>query len=318
MKKREVTFNKLIDRLSNQLPFIQRTEFRIIMLVLGIITMLTLVVLLIVDIIPSEVEYAAGTGHYINVAGCGLSPAPGCALQARCNYSSGECTTQAGEYMFLWKCGGEVPDCREVQVAYNQTGTLDVNDENLCGGSVQLDVFNHNCRPFGEPYGGWTCDGNDLIDYMTWYWDSCDAPTPTPNITITPTPEPTPAVCDVSQIDLQFRIDCPSTDVNDTMCGGAISGATPIDSVWYQGSDITMHVANSNFVEIVDVRCVLDPTTNPKTLFSQGYVQVSIDNSPNPDQVIGTYSINAQNLDWNGIYAEYGDNIYKFKCVLTP
>ena len=117
-----------------------------------------------------------------------------------CIPDEGSCSTSNNWWVYKYicdgkpsdsKCGGGVAQAELLSKVQN--GQLKVDGNNVsCGKTVQLDVFDEECDPNGEP---WKCDvdhdgdGNlsddekDNKDFMVWYSGDCPEPTATPTVT---------------------------------------------------------------------------------------------------------------------------------------
>ncbi len=124
---------------------------------------------------PDEGEAATGQG-FTNCCGSGFSCTGGSTCGRGC---SG--TSCSGSYVFRYVCDGRQTECRS-----NESGpSTNASALDSCGKTVQVDVFNKNCRAGG----GWSCGAGDLLDYIVYYNGDCDNPPPPP-------PPPPPPVCD--------------------------------------------------------------------------------------------------------------------------
>ena len=134
-----------------------------------------------------------GSGIYTNLCGSGTDASfHNCS--GACSTENGSCATN-GPFVVRFTCNGSVTDCRENEQPFSNSYSL---DRAACNTTVQIDVFDQNCRASG----GWDCGDGSLKDYLVWYSGSCGVvhlppPTPTPIPTPklpTPTITPTPTV----------------------------------------------------------------------------------------------------------------------------
>lgn len=104
-----------------------------------------------------------------------------------CNTGSGSCSG-SGNRVVKFTCEGRSAECRQNESAFAQSYSL---AGTTCGQTVQIDVFNKNCRPAGT----WVCNDADLQDYFVWYSGDCQSPSPTttpmPTSSVKPTTTPT-------------------------------------------------------------------------------------------------------------------------------
>ncbi len=132
-----------------------------------------------------------GSGTYTNLCGTGLA-ATADTCTAGCNTSVGSCYS-TNHFVTKFTCSGRVTECRSNEQPFSTSYTL---ANTACGKTVQIDVFNKNCRANGD----WSCNQNsDLKDYIVWYSGDCSTPTPTPTPTPSPSASPSPSpiiVCD--------------------------------------------------------------------------------------------------------------------------
>ncbi|MDO8638751.1 MAG: hypothetical protein Q7R43_04185 [Candidatus Daviesbacteria bacterium] len=145
-------------------------------------------------------------GFYTNLNGSGTSASSH--TRNGCDENTGNCS---GTAVYRFQCDGNTTDCRS-----NESGPT--SSQSLgnpgCGKTVQLDVFDHNCRA----NGGWDCGIPQ--DYMTWYSGDCVAPTavptqaPIPTVvpTVAPTVMPTniPTVAPTSAPRVGNQVSCPA------------------------------------------------------------------------------------------------------------
>lgn len=123
-------------------------------------------------------------GEYTNLNGSGTAAT--FHIRNGCDENSGFCF---GNAVYRFQCDGRTTDCRSNESF--STGQSLGNPG--CDKTVQLDVFDHNCRQ----NGGWDCGIPQ--DYMVWYSGACvvptATPTPTPPVFVpTATPTPTPII----------------------------------------------------------------------------------------------------------------------------
>ncbi len=126
-----------------------------------------------------------GNGQYTNLCGTGFA-ATADTCNKGCSTSLGSCTS-ANPFVVKWTCDGRHNECRSHESAWTTSHSL---SGTACGKTVQIDVFDKNCRASG----GWDCQDSNLKDYMVWYSGDCPiaTPTTTPKPTKTPTPTITP------------------------------------------------------------------------------------------------------------------------------
>lgn len=117
---------------------------------------------------PAFAGMAYNGGEYINLAGSGTNA--NSHTGQYCTPGSGSCQ---GPSVVKFTCDGRNPDCRSGESGFSSSQSL---GNPGCGKSVQLDVFNKNCRLSN---GGWD-DSCQLLDYMVWYSGDCPAPQPPP------------------------------------------------------------------------------------------------------------------------------------------
>lgn len=145
-------------------------------------------------------------GTYINLCGSGTT-ADNHTCRQGCNTSTGICSA-TGNVVVKFTCDGRVTDCRQNESSFASSQSI---GSVSCGKTVQIDVFNKDCRS----QGGWGCGDQDLKDYMVWYSGDCQAqptpqtsvinrflpflkpeasptPNPTPTLSTTPAPSPSP------------------------------------------------------------------------------------------------------------------------------
>ncbi len=107
-----------------------------------------------------------------------------------CGYASGQCpqngsgstcgrgcvgTTCSGVAVFKYVCDGRVGECRSNESGPTSSASVSGTS---CGKTVQLDVFNKNCRDGGA--GSWSCTNSNLLDFIVYYTGDCDTPPPPP------------------------------------------------------------------------------------------------------------------------------------------
>lgn len=137
--------------------------------------------------IPARTNAAVsyGTGTYTNLCGTGPN-ATANACNRGCNTATGTCTS-AETRVTRFTCNGRLTECRSNEApfatSYGVSGVA-------CNQTVQVDVYDKNCRPNGT----WLCKPADLVDYMVWYSGPCTSTTPTPTVPATQTPTVTPTV----------------------------------------------------------------------------------------------------------------------------
>lgn len=160
-----------------------------------------------------------GSGTYTNLCGSDYN-ATFHSCSGECNPSTGSCASKTGNTVVKYTCDGRRTECRDNESAFSTYHSL---SGVACGKTVQIDVFNKNCRD-GE--GNWTCGNNSLTDYIVWYSGDCSTTTPS-------NPLPQSSCQDYQPIDTQFRQ----------------SGT----SVWVGGSTITANTYQPG--SRIDVNC---------------------------------------------------------------
>ncbi len=140
-------------------------------------------------------------GSYTNLCGSGTQANQN-TCDRGCNTETGSCSAN-DKFVVKYTCDGKLPECNQRESSFAKNQSL---GNPGCGKTVQINVFNKTCRSRGQ----WSCNQDNLQDYMVWYSGDCPAgggsifdrffprrsptPTPTPNPTPTPmvTPSPTP------------------------------------------------------------------------------------------------------------------------------
>lgn len=118
---------------------------------------------------PFAVSAQAQSLEQINIGG-----------DQRC--SNGSCEVGSGEFPFRFECDGRVADCRQNESYSSSVGGAS------CGKSVQIDVFNKDCRPTKNAGDPWLCGGTEtggpldgnIQRYATWYTGDCPGGTTPP------------------------------------------------------------------------------------------------------------------------------------------
>lgn len=131
---------------------------------------------------PSGDTNSVMNGKYKNIYGnvivedCVPSPdndyCKGKHVGNHCDLETGVCS--GGNDVWLWKfvCDGETTDCRSNRVnSSNPQDGQSLTEGVTCGQTVQIDVFNKQCD---EDPNNWSCNGENLIDYIVWYSGDCD------------------------------------------------------------------------------------------------------------------------------------------------
>lgn len=134
-----------------------------------------------------------GSGTYTNLCGSGYS-ANSNSCNGGCNTGSGSCSS-SGSNVVKFVCDGRQTECTSNESSFSNYQSVSGVS---CGKTVQIDVFNKNCRA----NGGWSCGTNDgsLKDYIVWYSGDCTNTQPSP------TPTPTSDTCsNWLPVDMQFR-----------------------------------------------------------------------------------------------------------------
>ena len=168
----------------------------------GILSIFVFIVLSL-SISPKAYALSYGSGVYTNICGTGTA-ATGNSCNRGCDTGNGSCSS-GGQNVVKFTCDGRQTECRSNESTFSTSQSL---AGSACGKTVQIDVFNKNCR-----IGGWTCSDSDVQDYMVWYSGDCQSnptptptptpaqPTPTSTPTSTPTPTPTPTPTQTSSCD---------------------------------------------------------------------------------------------------------------------
>ncbi len=114
-----------------------------------------------------EAGYSYNGGEYLLIAGCSGGPGPNCHIGSYCDVGGGNCGGGSG-WLFKFTCGGNVGtmgQCTSNEQNLGQGAVRNIFNETGSDQSVQLDVFDHNCRDTG----GWSCGSSNLLDFMVWY-----------------------------------------------------------------------------------------------------------------------------------------------------
>lgn len=118
-------------------------------------------------LLPSDVKAGFKPpfgGEYTNLNGSGT--AANFHTRNGCDENTGSCS---GNAVYRYQCDGRTTDCRSNESGPTSSRSL---ENPGCGKTVQLDVFDHNCRQ----NGGWDCGIPQ--DYMVWYSGDCSVPAP--------------------------------------------------------------------------------------------------------------------------------------------
>lgn len=158
----------------------------------------------------SSTRLAYGGGVYTNLCGTGTAATAHTCNQG-CNTATGTCIS-SGLNVVKYTCDGYQTECRSNESSFTGSHQL---AGTACGQTVQIDVFNQNCRAGG----GWNCSEDDLLDYIVWYSGDCQ------------NNDPAPSCSAYEPVNTQFRE----------------SGTFP----WYAGSEFTNLEVNNR----VDVNC---------------------------------------------------------------
>ena len=119
-------------------------------------------------------------GYYTNLCGRGTTADYiGAPCTGDCNPDTGFCGNDgSSNNVFKFTCEGNRIECNSGET--QTSGAYVQSPFPGCGKTVQVDVFDHNCRD-----SGWSCNGNvpdDMRSYMVWYSGDCaPAPTSLPN-----------------------------------------------------------------------------------------------------------------------------------------
>lgn len=137
-------------------------------------------------------------GTYSNLCGTGTA-ATSNTCQRGCDPQKGTCSSN-GNHVVKFICDGKKTDCRD-----NESGFA--SQQNIgnpgCGKTVQIDVFNKDCRA----KGGWDCSEKDLQDYMVWYSGDCTQPYGSGN------PVPVATTQKVQTQQVEHKTQCEGLDV---------------------------------------------------------------------------------------------------------
>lgn len=194
----------------------------------------------------SAISY--GGGNYVNL--CGSSDASFYSCPGSCNPYSGTCSANGaggGWYVFKYTCNGDsgsscvgdgsFPNNGEEKFGPGSTVNISTDSFGACNRTVQLDVFNRDCRPGGNVHTDpWVCSGSDLVGFMVWRYNNCPPP-------------PT-------QYDLSGRVYCQEDGRNlsgvgvDVFGDGRSSDYTNSNGIWNQNDYNSGQ--NINSVEITD------------------------------------------------------------------
>lgn len=141
-----------------------------------------------------------GNGYYTKL--CGDSVKPGGdingvdnnhACQFKCDLGGGACR---GDSVYRFECDGKQTNCTENGSGPSGFQSLDRPD--ICGKTVQVDVFRRNCLADNSCNFLPSYDPNaDLQDFMVWYSGDCTVPTEVPTQTPTPLPIVTPTATSI-------------------------------------------------------------------------------------------------------------------------
>lgn len=143
-------------------------------------------------------------GEYTNLCGTGTA-ATGYSCPANCDINSGTCS---GSFVYRFTCDGRQTDCRSNEQGPSGSQSLGNPGSNK---TVQLDVFNKNCR---DGSGSWVCGDGDMTGYITWFSGQAQAPTPTP-------PPPAQPVCNTISLAASPSSVNPGKPINFTINGDA-------------------------------------------------------------------------------------------------
>ena len=108
------------------------------------------------------VYYANGV--YTNLCGTGTA-ATAHTCNGGCNTATGSCISGTSNVV-KFTCEGKQTECRSNESAFASSHQVAGTS---CGKTVQIDVFNKNCRAGG----GWNCNDDDIVDYIVWYSGDC-------------------------------------------------------------------------------------------------------------------------------------------------
>ncbi len=151
----------------------QRLYFSLLITLLGLFVYLP----------QASAALSYGGGIYTNICGTGLNATANLCNRG-CNPGTGSCSA-SGNVVVKFTCNGRLSECRDNESSFATNHSLNGAS---CGKTVQIDVFNKNCRANGS----WNCQADDMLDYMVWYSGDCQTnPTPTPTPTPINTPTPT-------------------------------------------------------------------------------------------------------------------------------
>ena len=111
---------------------------------------------------------ASSTDGYTNAYGCG-SGHPfiddySCHQGIFCNLNHQYCV---GHHVVKFVCEGKYDECQENESSFWYYYTT---NDIPCNHTVQISVFSKNCRQNSS----WTCEADDLIDYLVYYTGECE------------------------------------------------------------------------------------------------------------------------------------------------
>ncbi|MCD8484720.1 PKD domain-containing protein [Candidatus Woesebacteria bacterium] len=112
-----------------------------------------------------------GNGEYTNLCGSGTSATHN-TCGGYCNTFDGSCSYPKASVV-RYICDGRQTECRSNESDFSLRQSVSGVG---CGKTVQIDVFNTQCRDGND----WICDDNDLVDYMVWYSGDCSNDRPNP------------------------------------------------------------------------------------------------------------------------------------------
>lgn len=208
-------------------------------------------------------------GYYTNLNGSGTAAT--FHTGNNCNPDSGTCS---GSFVYRYECDGNTIDCRANESGPASSQSLGNPGR---GKTVQLDVFDHNCRA----NGAWDCGLPQ--DYMVWYSGDL-APTPTqapttaPTIaptnapTIAPTAVPTsaPTVAPTSVPSVPNQVSCPA-GYNPTVSGSTIVCVQQVQNQVRTQTSTSYATANAS-TGPVTVNLAGQPAVQPQVVYQQPQV----------------------------------------------
>lgn len=207
--------------------------------------------------VSARITYSSG--EYTNLCGSGTSATHN-SCGGHCNTNTGSCSYPSSSVV-KYTCDGRQTECRSNESSFS---TYQSVSGTSCGKTVQIDVFNKNCRS-GD--GGWSCDDSNLKDYIVWYSGDCQAQ---------PTPPPQNNSCaNYEPINTQFR--------------------EAGESRWISGADISSK--NLQIGDRVDVNCF---AKNGNSLLPNSRIKIT--HPDNATETKNTPELRNYQVTKNGVY----------------